>query len=118
MQEGLVSLMQMVRTTIAVQKLREHSLPFITLLGDPTTGGVMASFGMLGDFSISEPTALLAFSGARVISGTTSEQLPEGFQSAEYLLQHGMIDQIVPRSEQREALKNILDVYKSSRNVA
>lgn len=111
MQESVLSLMQMVRTTIALQEMRDQQIPFITALCDPTTGGVLASFGMLGDFSLAEPGSLLAFSGARVTRGTTAEELPAGFQRPQYLKDHGMIDGIVRRSDMRSALKNILDVF-------
>ena len=112
MQEGLISLMQMVRTTVGVQILREEGLPFVTVLTDPTTGGVFASFGMLGDFTFAEPNAFLALSGTRVLSGTTAEKLPPGFQRTEYVCKRGMIDAIVPRSEQIETLRNVFSVWK------
>ncbi len=110
MQESVLSLMQMVRTTAALHELRAKSLPYITVLCDPTTGGVLASFGMLGDFALGEPVALLAFSGARVIQGTTSEKLPKGFQRSEYLRDHGMIDLVVERTRLKETIKNIVSV--------
>src|SRR5690606_11003861 len=97
MQEGILSFMQMPRTTIAVQRLREARLPYIVVLTDPTTGGVTASYAMLGDIHIAEPGALICFAGPRVIQQTIREQLPEGFQRAEYLLAHGMIDMVVYR---------------------
>ncbi len=99
MQESILSLMQMARTTIAVQKLKEAGLPYFVLLTDPTTGGVTASFAMLGDITFSEPQATIGFAGKRVIEETIREQLPEGFQTAEYLLEHGMIDYIVTRTD-------------------
>ena len=108
MQEGILSLMQMPRTTIAVQMVKEAGLPYIVLLTDPTTGGVSASFAMLGDVQIAEPGAYIAFAGARVIESTVREKLPEGFQRAEYLLEHGMLDAVVPRSELRGTLAKIL----------
>ncbi len=108
MQEGALSLMQMPRTVIAVQKVKEAGLPYIVLLGDPTTGGVSASFAMLGDVHITEPGAQISFAGARVIEQTVGGVLPEGFQTAEYLLEHGMVDMIVPRSEQRETLGRLI----------
>lgn len=117
MQEGVLSLMQMVRTTIGVQKLREKLLPFVTFLTDPTTGGVFASFGMLGDFAFAEPNAFLALSGTRVLSGTTAEKLPPGFQRAEYVLSRGMIDAVVLRSEQTEVLANVFAVCKKQPSV-
>lgn len=99
MQEGILSLMQMPRTTIAVEKVKKAGLPYITLLSDPTTGGVSASFAMLGDIAIAEPGAIIGFAGARVIEETIRQKLPEGFQKAEYLLDHGMIDMVVPRHQ-------------------
>ncbi|MBX3487403.1 MAG: acetyl-CoA carboxylase, carboxyltransferase subunit beta [Candidatus Paracaedibacteraceae bacterium] len=99
MQEGILSLMQMPRSIIAVEKVKKAGLPYITLLTDPTTGGVSASFAMLGDISIAEPGAIIGFAGARVIEETIRQKLPEGFQKAEYLLEHGMIDMVVPRKE-------------------
>ena len=104
MQEGILSLMQMPRTTIAVQMVREAGLPFISVLTDPTTGGVTASYAMLGDIAIAEPGALIGFAGPRVIESTIRERLPEGFQRAEYLLEHGMLDQIVHRWDLRTVL--------------
>ena len=99
MQEGIISLMQMPRSTIAVQMLREVGLPYIVVLTNPTTGGVTASFAMLGDIQIAEPGALIGFAGARVIEQTVREKLPEGFQKAEYLLDHGIVDMVVQRGE-------------------
>ncbi|WP_010297913.1 acetyl-CoA carboxylase, carboxyltransferase subunit beta [Candidatus Odyssella thessalonicensis] len=99
MQEGILSLMQMPRTIIAVEKVKRAGLPYVTLLTDPTTGGVSASFAMLGDVAIAEPGAIIGFAGARVIEETIRQKLPEGFQKAEYLLAHGMIDMVVPRKE-------------------
>ena len=99
MQEGAISLMQMPRTTIAAQMVKEAHLPFITVLTDPTTGGVTASFAMLGDIQIAEPGALIGFAGARVIEQTVRETLPEGFQRAEYLHEHGIIDMVVKRGD-------------------
>ena len=104
MQEGILSLMQMPRTIVALQELKEAGLPYIVVLTDPTTGGVTASYAMLGDVQLAEPGALIGFAGARVIEQTIREKLPEGFQRAEYLLQHGIIDMVVPRSELREKL--------------
>lgn len=108
MQEGILSLMQMPRTTIAVQRLREARLPYIVVLTDPTTGGVTASYAMLGDVHIAEPNALICFAGPRVIQQTIREQLPEGFQRAEYLLAHGMIDAVVHRHRLRETLSRLV----------
>jgi acetyl-CoA carboxylase carboxyl transferase subunit beta len=107
MQEGILSLMQMPRTTIAVQRLREAKLPYIVVLTDPTTGGVTASYAMLGDIHIAEPGALICFAGPRVIQQTIREQLPEGFQRSEYLLAHGMVDMVVHRHKLRETLARV-----------
>jgi acetyl-CoA carboxylase carboxyl transferase subunit beta len=107
MQEGIFSLMQMPRTTIAVQCLREARLPYIVVLTNPTTGGVTASYGMLGDIHIAEPGAVIGFAGARVIEQTIRERLPQGFQRAEYLEAHGMIDMVVDRRELRATLGRI-----------
>jgi acetyl-CoA carboxylase carboxyl transferase subunit beta len=104
MQEGILSLMQMPRTTVALAQLREAGLPYIVVLTDPTTGGVTASYAMLGDVQIAEPGALIGFAGQRVIEQTIREKLPEGFQRAEYLLEHGMIDMVVSRGELKEKL--------------
>ncbi len=113
MQEGILSLMQMTRTTIAVQELRDAGLPYLVVLADPTTGGVSASFAMLGDIAIAEPDAVIGFAGARVIEQTIRETLPEGFQRAEYLLDHGMIDMVVPRAELRKTLATILSLLQN-----
>ena len=107
MQEGILSLMQMPRTTVAVQMLKEAGLPYIVVLTHPTTGGVTAPYAMLGDVHISEPNALICFAGPRVIEQTIREKLPEGFQRAEYLLDHGMLDRVTPRTEMREELITI-----------
>ncbi len=107
MQEGILSLMQMPRTTVAVQMLREAGLPYIVVLTHPTTGGVTASYAMLGDVQIAEPNALICFAGPRVIEQTIREKLPEGFQRAEYLLEHGMLDRVTPRTELRDDLITI-----------
>jgi acetyl-CoA carboxylase carboxyl transferase subunit beta len=111
MQEGILSLMQMPRTTIAVQMLREAHLPYLVVLTDPTTGGVTASYAMLGDVHIAEPGALICFAGPRVIQQTIREQLPEGFQKAEYLLAHGMIDMVVHRHQLRETLSRLCRIF-------
>ena len=108
MQEGMISLMQMPRTTIAVQMVREAGLPYIVVMTDPTTGGVTASFAMLGDIQIAEPNALIGFAGQRVIEQTVRETLPDGFQRAEYLLEHGMLDMVVPRAEMRQTLGRLI----------
>ena len=112
MQEGILSLMQMPRTIIATQMVKEAGLPYIVLLTDPTTGGVSASFAMVGDIHISEPGAQIGFAGARVIEETIRETLPEGFQRAEYLLDHGMVDMVVPRKELRQRLMTIFDLLR------
>ncbi|MDX1540303.1 MAG: acetyl-CoA carboxylase carboxyl transferase subunit beta, partial [Geminicoccaceae bacterium] len=101
-------LMQMPRTTIAIEEVKEAGLPYITILTDPTTGGVTASFAMLGDIAIAEPGAQIGFAGRRVIEQTIREQLPKNFQKAEYLLEHGMIDMVVHRFEMRATLARIL----------
>ena len=108
MQEGILSLMQMPRTTVALAQLREAGLPYIVVLTDPTTGGVTASYAMLGDIQIAEPGALIGFAGQRVIEQTIREKLPEGFQRAEYLLAHGMIDMVVHRAELTARLATLL----------
>ena len=108
MQEGILGLMQMPRTTVAVQMLKEAGLPYIVVLTHPTTGGVTASYAMLGDVQIAEPNALICFAGPRVIEQTIREKLPEGFQRAEYLLDHGMLDRVTHRKKLREELVAIL----------
>jgi len=108
MQEGILSLMQMPRTTVAVQMLKEAGLPYVVVLTHPTTGGVTASYAMLGDVQIAEPNALICFAGPRVIEQTIRETLPEGFQRAEYLLEHGMLDRVTPRKAIRDDLIVIL----------
>jgi len=113
MQEGIISLMQLPRTVIAVDEVKEAGLPYIVVLTDPTTGGVTASFAMLGDVAIAEPGALIGFAGARVIEETIREQLPEGFQRAEYLYEHGMIDMVVARPKLRETLIRIIDLLRN-----
>jgi acetyl-CoA carboxylase carboxyl transferase subunit beta len=118
MQEGILSLMQMPRTTIAVQRLRDAKLPYIVVLTDPTTGGVTASYAMLGDVHIAEPGALICFAGPRVIQQTIREQLPDGFQRAEYLLSHGMIDMVVHRHKMRETLSRLCSLLMHGGAVA
>lgn len=108
MQEGILSLMQMPSTTVSIQLLREAGLPYIVVLTDPTTGGVTASYAMLGDIHIAEPGALIGFAGARVIELTIREKLPPGFQRAEYLLAHGMVDMVVKRHDLRETLGRLI----------
>jgi acetyl-CoA carboxylase carboxyl transferase subunit beta len=107
MQEGILALMQLPRTTVAVEQLREARLPYIVVLTNPTTGGVTASYAMLGDVHIAEPGALIGFAGPRVIEQTIREKLPPGFQKSEYLKDHGMVDMVVPRTEMRATLANI-----------
>jgi acetyl-CoA carboxylase carboxyl transferase subunit beta len=108
MQEGMFSLMQMPRTTVAVQRLKAAKLPYIVVLTNPTTGGVTASYAMLGDIHIAEPGAIIGFAGARVIEQTIRERLPEGFQRAEYLQAHGMVDMVVARKDQRATLARLI----------
>ncbi|MGX4599805.1 acetyl-CoA carboxylase, carboxyltransferase subunit beta [Faecalimicrobium sp. JNUCC 81] len=111
MQEGMVSLIQMVKTSQALSKLEKKSLPYISVLTDPTTGGVTASFAMLGDIIISEPNTLIGFAGPRVIEQTINQKLPEGFQTSEFLLEHGFIDMIVNRVEMKETIYKILSLH-------
>ncbi len=118
MQEGVMSLMQMPRTTIAVQRMRDARLPYIVVLTDPTTGGVTASYAMLGDVHIAEPGALICFAGPRVIQQTIRENLPEGFQRSEYLLAHGMIDMVVHRHKMRETLARVCRLLMSGGRVS
>lgn len=113
MQEGILSLMQMPRTTIAVQIVKEAGLPYIVVLTDPTTGGVTASFAMLGDINLAEPGAQIGFAGQRVIEDTIREKLPEGFQRSEYLHAHGMVDQVVHRAQLKERLGKLLDLISN-----
>ena len=108
MQEGILSLMQMPRTTVAIARLREAGLPYIVVMTDPTTGGVTASYAMLGDVQLAEPQALIGFAGQRVIESTIREKLPEGFQRAEYLLEHGMLDMVVHRHRLRSELARLI----------
>ena len=108
MQEGILSLMQMVRTTIAVKELNKKKIPYITVLTNPTTGGVTASFAMLGDITLAEPGAIIGFAGSRVIEQTIHESLPPDFQKSEYLLEHGMVDQVVHRKDLRKKLIQIV----------
>ncbi|MBT3071074.1 acetyl-CoA carboxylase, carboxyltransferase subunit beta [Rhodomicrobium sp. Az07] len=116
MQEGILSLMQMPRTTVAVQRLRDAGLPYIVVLTNPTTGGVTASYAMLGDIHIAEPGALIGFAGPRVIEQTIREKLPDGFQRSEYLLEHGMIDMVVHRHELRDTLARICAMLSADRH--
>jgi acetyl-CoA carboxylase carboxyl transferase subunit beta len=118
MQEGAVSLMQMPRTVIATRMVKEAGLPFVVVLCDPTTGGVTASFAMLGDVQIAEPGALIGFAGARVIEQTVREKLPEGFQRAEYLLEHGILDMVVKRAEMRATLARLIGLLREPEHAA
>jgi len=110
MQEGILSLMQMPRTTVGIQMLREAGLPYIVVLTNPTTGGVSASYAMLGDVHIAEPGAMIGFAGRRVIEQTVREKLPDDFQTAEYLLDHGMVDMVVPRQEMKDTLARVCGI--------
>jgi acetyl-CoA carboxylase carboxyl transferase subunit beta len=118
MQEGILSLMQMPRTTVMIHALREAGLPYIVVLSDPTTGGVTASYAMLGDIHIAEPGALIGLSGPRVIENTIREKLPEGFQRAEYLLDHGMVDMVVHRHQLKGTLTRVLAMLMEARKPA
>ena len=115
MQEGILSLMQMARTTLAIRKLKEKGLPYFVLFTDPTTGGVTASFAMLGDIAVSEPGALIGFAGARVIEQTIRAQLPKGFQRAEYLREHGMVDMVVDRRQLRPTFIRLISMLRAPR---
>jgi acetyl-CoA carboxylase carboxyl transferase subunit beta len=117
MQEGILSLMQMPRTTVAVQRMRDAKLPYLVVFTDPTSGGVTASYGMLGDIQLAEPGAMIAFSGPRVIEQTIKQTLPPGFQRAEYLLEHGMIDMVVHRHRLRESVAQLLRLLADRPNV-
>ena len=110
MYEGILSLMQMAKTSAALARLSKAKLPYVSVLTNPTMAGVMASFASLGDIILSEPRALVGFAGPRVIKETTRRELPEGFQTAEFLLEHGLIDQIVPRNELRNRLISLFDL--------
>jgi acetyl-CoA carboxylase carboxyl transferase subunit beta len=114
MQEGILALMQLPRTTVGVQRLREAKRPYIVVLTNPTTGGVTASYAMLGDVHIAEPGALVGFAGPRVIEQTIREKLPDGFQKAEYLRDHGMVDMVVHRHEMRPTLANLCRLLTKS----
>lgn len=114
MQEGILSLMQMAKTSAALARLREAGLPYVSVLTDPTMGGVSASFAMLGDVIIAEPKALIGFAGPRVIAETIRQKLPEGFQRSEYLLEHGMIDMIVERKQLKETLARLLSMLAAT----
>ncbi len=114
MQEGVLSLMQMAKTSAALKRLEDERVPYIVLLADPTTGGVTASFAMLGDVILAEPKALIGFAGPRVIQETIRQPLPEGFQRAEFLLEHGMVDLVVERKELRELVRRLLAFFADS----
>ncbi|MDC1383685.1 acetyl-CoA carboxylase, carboxyltransferase subunit beta [Candidatus Puniceispirillum sp.] len=116
MQEGILSLMQLPRTIAAVEEVRDAGLPYLVLLAHPTTGGVTASFAMLGDIQIAEPGAIIGFAGRRVIEETVREKLPENFQTAEYLMDHGMVDAVVPRSEQPTYIGTLLDFMMGTKD--
>ncbi|MBB3878693.1 acetyl-CoA carboxylase, carboxyltransferase subunit beta [Sphingomonas pseudosanguinis] len=118
MQEGILSLMQMPRTTVAIQMLHDAGLPYIVVLTDPTSGGVMAAYAMLGDVQIAEPKATLAFTGRRVIESTIREKLPDDFQTSEYYLDHGMLDMVVHRRDLRERLATVIGYLTASRQAA
>ncbi|MGQ0645282.1 MAG: acetyl-CoA carboxylase, carboxyltransferase subunit beta, partial [Elusimicrobiota bacterium] len=118
MQEGILSLFQMAKTSAALARLREARLPFISLLADPTTGGVTASFAMLGDVIVAEPKALVAFAGPRVIEQTIRQTLPQGFQESEFLLKHGMVDMVVERPKLKAALIRLFDLFLKARPAA
>jgi acetyl-CoA carboxylase carboxyl transferase subunit beta len=118
MQEGILSLMQMPRSTVAIQMLHDAGLPYIVVLTDPTSGGVMAAYAMLGDVHIAEPKATLAFTGRRVIENTIREKLPEDFQTSEYYLEHGMIDMVVHRKDLREKLATVIEYLCPERAAA
>ena len=115
MQEGILSLMQMPRTTVALRRLRRAGLPYVVLLTDPTTGGVTASYAMLGDIHIAEPGCLIGFAGQRVIQDTIREKLPEGFQRAEYLFEHGMVDMVVHRKDLKSTLSRVLEYLQPAK---
>jgi acetyl-CoA carboxylase carboxyl transferase subunit beta len=114
MQESLFSLMQMAKTSAALGKLRKRGLPFVSVMTDPTMGGVSASLAMLGDVNLAEPNALIGFAGPRVIEQTVREKLPEGFQRSEFLLEHGALDMIVDRRDMRDQLGNLLSILTHS----
>ena len=115
MQEGALSLMQMARTTLAIQEMKKAGLPYLVVLTDPTTGGVTASYAMLGDVHLAEPGALIGFAGPRVIEQTIREKLPPGFQRSEYLQEKGMVDKVVPRAELPETLGSIIGMLMDGR---
>jgi acetyl-CoA carboxylase carboxyl transferase subunit beta len=112
MQEGTLSLMQLAKTVAALGRLADAGVPYISLMTDPTTGGVFASFASLGDVNMAEPKSLIGFAGARVAAGTIAEELPEGFQRAEFLFEHGFVDMVVERSKLRETIAGVLRFLK------
>ena len=114
MQEGILSLMQMAKTTAALSKLAKEGLPYVSILTDPTTGGVSASFAMLGDIILAEPGALIGFAGPRVIEQTIQQNLPDGFQRAEFQLEHGLIDQVVHRKDLKNTLNKVLGLLTNT----
>jgi acetyl-CoA carboxylase carboxyl transferase subunit beta len=114
MQEGILSLMQMAKTCAAISMLNEKNIPYISVLTDPTTGGVSASYAMVGDVNIAEKGALIAFAGRRVIENTIKQKLPEGFQTSEYLLEHGFVDKVVCRNDMKKTISDILSFYNRS----
>ena len=114
MHEGVLSLMQMAKTANALAQLGKHGIPFLSILTDPTTGGVMASFASLGDIVIGEPGAMVGFAGTRVIEQVTRQKLPAGFQTSEFALEHGMIDLVVPRKQLRDSLALLLSLYRGA----
>ena len=116
MHEGIISLMQMARTSASIARLKDKRVPYISILSDPTFGGVSASFAMLGDVIIAEPKSLIGFAGPRVIEQTIKQQLPENFQTAEFLLEHGMIDMIVSRKDLKQTLVRILSLTTGNVN--
>ena len=118
MQEGALSLMQMAKISAALARLDEEGVPFISILTDPTTGGVTASFAMLGDLNIAEPRALIGFAGPRVIEQTIRQKLPEGFQRSEFLVEHGMLDMVVERSQMRDVLISCLSFMVGAKRPA
>jgi acetyl-CoA carboxylase carboxyl transferase subunit beta len=118
MQEGILALMQMAKTSAALAPLKERGIPYISVLTDPTTGGVSASFAMLGDVILAEPKAIIGFAGQRVIEQTIKQKLPEGFQRSEYLLEHGMVDMIVERKEMKKVLGQILAMLPRGKRAA
>ncbi len=117
MQEGVLSLMQMAKTSAAISRLREECIPYISILTNPTTGGVTASYAMLGDVNIAEPGALIGFAGPRVIQQTINQELPKGFQTAEFLVEHGMVDRVVPRGELKSTTARLLRMMRGLESV-